>query len=101
MEKSALPDRLTVIAIALIAYAGLNISHEIIGHCGTAVLLGSKCRFISTTDIPLATEITAWKFRILAFAGSAANWLVAFIYLALLRAWRNPSPALRYFLWLS
>ncbi len=101
MDKMAFSDRFTVIAIALIAYAGVNISHEIIGHCGTAVLLGSKCRFISTTDIPLATEITAWKFRILAFAGSAANWLVAFIYLALLRAWRNPSPALRYFLWLS
>ena len=101
MERTALSDRFTVIAIALMAYAGANISHEIIGHCGTAALLGTKCSLISTTYIPLATEIPTWKFRIVAIAGSAANWIVALVCLGLLYVWRNPSPMLRYFLWLS
>ena len=101
MDKEAFSDRFTVIAIAIIAYIGANISHEIIGHCGTVALLGSKCRLISTTNIPLATEIPMWEFRIVAFAGSAANWLVALFCLLLLRTWRNASPAWRYFLWLS
>lgn len=101
MERTALSDRLTVIAIAIMAYAGGNISHEIIGHCGTAALLGSRCSLISTTYIPLATEIPVWKFRIVAIAGSAMNWMVALVCLGLLCARRNPSPALRYFLWLS
>ena len=101
MEKTAISDRFTVIAIAIIAYAGGNISHEIIGHCGTAALLGSKCGLISTSYIPLATEIPTWKFRIVAIAGSAVNWIVALVCLGLLRAWRNPSPGLRYILWLS
>lgn len=101
MEKTAVSDRFTVTAIAIMAYTGGNMSHEIIGHCGTAALLGSKCGLISTTYIPLATEIPTWKFRIVAIAGSAVNWIVALVCLWLLRAWRNPSPGLRYFLWLS
>jgi|SRR5882724_5677575 len=95
-------DLLTVIAIAIIAYAGVNITHEIIGHCGTMVLLGGKCSYISTTYIHTAPELPLeWKFRLDAIAGSAANWLVALICLRLLRAWRSASPALRFFLWLS
>lgn len=95
------PDRYTVIAIAIIAYASGNISHEILGHCGTVALLGSKCTWISTTYIPGGIEYPSWKFRIVSFAGSAANWMVALVCLGLLRVWRNPSPALRYLLWLS
>jgi len=95
-------DPLTVIAIAILAYAGANVSHEIIGHCGTMVLLGGKCNYISTIYIRTAPELPfEWKFRIDAFAGSGANWLVALICLCLLRTWRSASPALRFFLWLS
>lgn len=101
MDHRALSDRLTVIAIAIIVYAGANVTHEIIGHCGTTYLLGAKCSFISTTDLRIIPEMPAWKFRIAAFAGSAANWLAALLSLALLRAWRKPSPALRFFFWLS
>jgi hypothetical protein len=101
MERTALSDRLTVIAIAFMVYAGGNITHEIIGHCGSTYFLGAKCIFISTTDLRIAPELPLWKFRISAVAGSAANWLVALVCLGLLRAWRKPSPALRYFLWLS
>src|SRR5258707_6449610 len=93
---------LTVIAIAILAYVGANITHEIIGHCGTGALLGAKCSCISTMEIRFTPELSIdWRFRIGAFAGSGANWLVALICLRLLRAWQSASPALRFFLWLS
>jgi hypothetical protein len=101
MDTTNIPDRYTVIAIAIIAYASGNISHEILGHCGTVALLGSKCTWISTTYIPNGIEYPSWKFRIVSSAGSVANWMVALVCIGLQRTWRNPSPALRYFLWLS
>jgi hypothetical protein len=88
----------------LIAYAGVNVCHEIVGHCGTSALLGIKCRFISSTDIRLVKEITeipAWKYNIILVGGSTANWTIGLICLGLLRVWRTAQPALRYFLWLS
>jgi len=95
-------DLLTVIAIGILAYVGANITHEIIGHCGTGALLGAKCSYISTTEIRFTPELPIdWRFRIGAFAGSGANWLVALIFLCLLRAWRSASQALRFLLWLS
>src|SRR2546430_8052829 len=94
-EQTTSSDLLTVIAIAVLAYAGANISHEIIGHCGTMVLLGGKCSYISTTYIRTAPELPLeWRFRIDAFAGSGANWLLALICLCLLRARCIASPAL-------
>jgi hypothetical protein len=102
MHDATSSDRFTVIAIAILAYAGANITHEIIGHCGTMALLGGKCSYISTTYIRTAPELPLeWRFRIDAFAGSAANWLVGLICLRLLRARRSASPAVRFCLWLS
>ena len=104
MQRTVPSDRLTVIAIAVIAYAGMNICHEIVGHCGMAALVGTRCKLISSTDIPLVKEITeipTWKYNIILVAGSAANWTVGFICFGLLRIWRTAQPALRYFLWLS
>jgi hypothetical protein len=76
VNKIASSDRFTVIAIAIIVYAGANITHEIIGHCGTMLVLSGKCSFISTTDIRLVPEfpeLAMWKFRIVAFP-LAAKW---------------------------
>jgi hypothetical protein len=101
MQRTALSDRFTVIAIAVIAYTGVNITHEIIGHCGTAALLGNKCTLISSTYIPRATEPLAWKNNVIIAAGSTANWAIGLVCFGLLRAWRTARPALRYFLWLS
>jgi hypothetical protein len=101
MQETALPDRLTVIAIAVIAYAWVNITHEIIGHYGTAALLGNKCLVISSTYIPRAIEPLAWKDNVIIAAGSTANWAVGLVCFGILRAWRMAPPSLRYFLWLS
>jgi hypothetical protein len=91
--------RLTVIAIAVIAYAAVNICHEIVGHCGMAALVGTKCSWISSTYIPLVTQPPTWKYNIIVVAGSAANWTTGLICFGLLRTLRTPRT-LRYFLWL-
>ena len=93
-------DRLTVIAIAIIAYAALNITHEIVGHCGMALLMGTKCAVISSTYIPLATELPTWKYNIIVTAGCGANFAVGLVCLGLQRVSGNTSPARRYFFWL-
>lgn len=100
MQRTALSDRLTVIAIAVMAYAGMNVCHEILGHCSMAALLGTKCRLLSSTNIPLITQPPTWKYNIIVIAGCAANWTIGLACVGLLRALRT-TPALRYFLWLS
>ena len=100
MQRSVLSDRFTVIAIAVISYAAVNIGHEIIGHCTMAALLGTNCKLISSTYIPLATQPPTWKYNIIVIAGSAANWIIGLVCFCLLRTLRT-TPTLRYFLWLS
>lgn len=100
MQRTVLPDRLTVIAIGVIAYAAVNVCHEIVGHCSVAALAGTKCTVISSTYIPLATQPPTWKYNVIVMAGSVANWTAGLACLGLLRALRT-TPALRYFLWLS
>jgi hypothetical protein len=103
MRRTVMSDRLTVIAIAVIAYSGVKICHEIIGHCSMAALVGNPCRVLSATYTPLVKEITdfhSWQYHLILIAGSTANWIVGLVCLGLLRAWRTAQPALRYFLWL-
>ena len=101
MQRTASSDRFTVIAIASIAYAGVNICHQIVGHCGVAALLGNQCLVISSTYIPRTVEPLAWKDNVIIAAGITANWAIGLACFGLLRAWRTARPALRYFLWLS
>lgn len=106
-------DRITVVAIAFIAYTSANIAHEIIGHCGMALVVGTKCTIISSTYIPLAVMPPTWKYNIIGAAGCTANFTVALVSLALLRRARSLSQVIptmqrraltlstvRYFLWL-
>ncbi|HEX8686648.1 MAG TPA: hypothetical protein VF654_09100, partial [Pyrinomonadaceae bacterium] len=99
MQRTATPDRLTVTAVALVAYAALNVCHEIVGHCGTAALLGMGCIHISSTYNPIPTLEPTWKYKIIVTAGCAANFAAALVCLVLLRR-RRATPALRFFLWL-
>lgn|GEM_PF-3146766 len=93
-------DRLTVIAIAIVAYAAVNITHEIIGHCGMDLVMGTRCTVISTTYIPSAQVPSAWKFNIIVAAGSTANFAVGLISFAMLRRGAITRTTVRFFLWL-
>lgn len=100
MQSTVMPDRLTVIAIAVMAYASANISHELVGHCGTAVLVGTKCTVLSSEYIPLAEMPETWKYNIIVASGCKANWAIGLLCFGLLRGLRT-TQAMRYFLWLS
>lgn len=78
-------DRLTVIAIAVIAYAAANITHEIFGHCGMALVMGTPCTVVSSFYAPLDVFPARWKYNIIVIAGSTANFVVALFCLWLLR----------------
>jgi hypothetical protein len=104
MRGTASTDRLTVIAIAVIAYACVNVCHEIAGHCGVAAVVGTRCIQLSSTDIRLLkefTEIPTRTYNVILVAGSAANWALGLVCFGLLRTLRDARPGLRYFLWLS
>lgn len=93
------PDCLTVIAMAVIAYAWLIMSHEG-GHCAVAAVLDNRCTMLSTTYFTFVYPPPLWKYNIIVVAGSSANWASALVCLGLLRGWRTASNGLRYFLWL-
>ena len=95
-----LPDKLTVIAIGVISYAVVNVCHEVLGHCGMALLMGTKCTLLSSTYIPLAEMPSAWKYNIIVIAGCLSNFITASIALFLLRRLNAAAPATRFFLWL-
>src|SRR5205807_4980461 len=78
----------------------VNIAHEIIGHCGMDLVMGTRCTVISTTYIPLAQMPPTWKYNIIVAAGCSANFATALICLAVLRRVGIIRPALRFFLWL-
>ena len=78
-------DGLTVIAIAVIAYAAANITHEIFGHCGMALVMGTPCTVVSSFYAPLDVFPARWKYNIIVVAGCTANFLVALICLVMLR----------------
>jgi hypothetical protein len=89
MERTRQIDRLTVIAIAVIAYAAANITHEIIGHCGIALVMGTPCTVVSSFYNPLEIFPPTWKYNIIVVAGSTANFAVGLICLAALRRGRR------------
>lgn len=100
MQRTASSDRLTVIAIAVVAYAAANVCHELVGHCTVAALVGTRCTQLSSTDIPLVEMPPTWKYNIIVAAGCTSNFTFGLVSRWLLRARPQARPALRYFLWL-
>lgn len=97
-----LPDLLTVTAIALIAYAASNVSHEAVGHGGACLALGGKPNVLSSLHFDCGEEaISALARRGVAAAGTIVNFIAGAIGLVAFRA-TNPlrKPHMAYFLWL-
>ena len=101
-SERSLPDLITVTAIALVAYAASNILHEAVGHGGACVIIGGKPNVLSAVHFDCGEEaISALARRVVAAAGTIANFIAAAIGLVALTA-ANPvrKPHLFYFLWL-
>ncbi|MBN1449775.1 MAG: hypothetical protein JW963_02075 [Anaerolineales bacterium] len=92
----------TLIAIATLAWVLVNVSHEIIGHAGAAVLLGIPVRAVSTTTAAIAWDqvISIGAVRTIMAGGTVMNLVGGVVALILLRLWRQAKSTTRYFLWL-
>ncbi len=101
-EKRLEIDIPTLVAISTMAWILVNVSHEIIGHGGSAALLGIPVRAVSTTmasiDGDQVTSIEA--YRIIHAAGTLVNLVGGAAALVLLGLLRRASSATRYFLWI-
>src|SRR5438445_590289 len=103
MQHRSLPDLLTVTAIALVAYAASNVSHEAVGHGAACVALGGKPNVLSSVHFDCSEEaISALARRGVAAAGTIVNFIAGAIGLVALKA-TNPvrKPHISYFLWLT
>src|SRR2546430_15351083 len=65
-----------------------------------AHVVGTRCKVISSTYIPLAQMPPIWKYNIIVAAGCTANFAVALISFGLLRRGAITRTAVRFFLWL-
>jgi hypothetical protein len=91
---SARANLWTVIAVALVAYAACDMTHEVLGHGVACVLSGVRPLSLSTVALQTGTSS-----RMVAAAGSLANVIVGMLALLLFRRGRGFGAA-RYFLWL-
>ena len=92
----------TLVAISTIAWILVNVSHEIMGHAGSAALLGVPVRVVSTTTASIewdqVTSIGA--YRTIMAGGTVMNLVGGAAALILLHWQRQANSATRYFLWL-
>lgn len=97
--KSDLPDLLTVIAIALVAYATSNVLHEAVGHGVACVAVGGKPIMLSSLHFECGDEaISVLARRAVAAAGTIVNFIAAAVGLFFFKTTRKPHAA--YFWWL-
>jgi hypothetical protein len=92
----------TLIALSTVAWAVVDVLHEIVGHAGAAVLLGVPVRAVSTTTVYLAWDQihSLGDVRTVDAAGTVLNLVTGGLALLALRSRRVMSSASRYFLWL-
>lgn len=105
-EENVRIDLPTLIAVSILAWALVDILHEIVGHAGAAVWLGFPVRAVSTTtayiDVDWSRIIESQGFGPIRFyvaAGTVVNIISGALALCALRCYKGPSAA-RYFLWL-
>jgi hypothetical protein len=85
---------LTIVAIAVVAYAAADVAHELLGHAVVAALSGVKA--LSISSVAVQTDRSS---RAVAAAGTIANVLIGLVVFALL-ARRRRFNADNYALWL-
>ena len=92
----------TLVGISALAWILVNVSHEILGHAGTAVLLGIPVSAVSTTNASiLGDHITSiGTFRTIMAAGTVMNLVGGAVALMVLVVKKQAQSAARYFLWL-
>jgi hypothetical protein len=100
-------DLPTLIAISIVAWASVNILHEIVGHAGASLLVGVPVNAVSTTTIYMVADWDQFvaerglnPIRLIVAAGSIMNLVTGGLALLALQWKRITSVTTRYFLWL-
>ena len=94
-------DRLTLVAIAIVAYALANMIHEGLGHGGACVAVGGRLEVLSAVHAECAAEDRGPLARDMVTAGGTlANLLAGAAAWLLLRRQEGRLTSWRYFLWL-
>ena len=95
-------DALTLIAMSIVAWSLINILHEIVGHAGSAALLGIPVRAVSTTTMYIEWDQISSVVgnRIIHAGGTVMNLVTGVVALLFLRSPKVTNSATRYFLWL-
>lgn len=95
------PDQLTVVAIAIVAYALTNTLHEIVGHGGVCVVVGGQLDALSAVHAECSLEGPGrLASGLVTAAGTVANLLAGAATLLLLLRRNVHATPWRYFLWL-
>jgi hypothetical protein len=92
----------TLIAIGIVAWALVNMLHEIVGHGGAATLLGIDVNAASTTTVSISWDQIdeVGEYRLIHAAGALVNLLTGVVALIVLRGRNVKSGPWRCFLWL-
>ncbi|HEY2742986.1 MAG TPA: hypothetical protein VGL86_00125, partial [Polyangia bacterium] len=91
-------DRWTIGAIAIVAWAIADLTHEAGGHGGTALVLGVHPTALTSAYLQYTETVPALTMRLIAAGGAALNVIVGLPLVALSRA-RLPARW-RFFVWL-
>jgi hypothetical protein len=92
----------TLVAISTMVWVLVNVSHEIMGHAGSAFLLGIPVRAVSTTAVSIEWDkvTSSGAYRIIMAGGTLMNLIGGTAALILLSLRKQAYSATRYFLWL-
>lgn len=92
----------TLVAISIMAWFLVNVLHEIVGHAGSAALLGISVRAVSTTTAYLEWDQvpSVGAYRTILATGTLVNFISGALALLVLGLRRQMNSAPRYFLWL-
>jgi hypothetical protein len=94
-------DRLTVVAIAIVAYALANVVHEGLGHGGACLVVGCTPKVLSTMDFDGDnTGLSRAATNFIEAGGTLANLLAAAAAFAWFRKFGAAPVHARYFAWL-
>ena len=92
-------DRLTLVSIAVSAYALANLIHEGLGHGGACLALRGRLLALSAVHAQCDVASGAAGGAVMA-AGTASNLLAGAVALLILRRWTSLAVSGRFFLWL-
>lgn len=88
-------DRLTIIALSIVAFAIADLLHEGAGHGGACLLTGGHAKVLSSVHFECDQDT-----RFIAAGGTLVNFIAGFLCWVALRAMNPAREQSRYFLWL-